>query len=330
MRIILDGMGGDNAPDAIVEGAMLALKEISDDIVIVGKEDIIQDSLNKFGYSGNRITVSNADSVIYNEEAPVKAIRSKKDSSMVVGMNMIKEGYGDVFISAGSTGALLAGSLLIVGRIKGIDRPTLASIYPVIGGEPSLLVDAGANAECKSRNLVEFATMGSIYMEKVLGRRNPRVGLINNGTEEGKGTELTKEVFKLLQKTNLNFVGNIEARELQNGIADVIVSDGFTGNAILKTTEGMGLMMLRELKKLFFANGKTKFGALIMKDEIKNLKKAFDYKEYGGAPILGVKGAVLKMHGSSDAKAVKASILKAVPYVNENVVEIISDFVATK
>ena len=328
MRIILDGMGGDNAPDSVIEGAMLALREISDDIIIVGKQDIIEASLKKYGYNGSRISVVNAEEVIVNDESPVRAIRRKKNSSIVVGLNMVKEGDGDVFISAGSTGALLAGGLLVLGRVKGIDRPTLASIYPVIGGDPSLLVDAGANAECKARNLVEFAIMGSVYMEKVLGRRNPRVGLINNGTEEGKGTELTKETFKLLQKTKLNFVGNIEARELQNGVSDVIVSDGFTGNAILKTTEGMGLMMLREMKKLFYANTRTKFGAMLMKDQIGNLKKSFDYKEYGGAPILGVKGALLKAHGSSDAKAIKQTILKAIPYVNENVVEVIANSIS--
>lgn len=321
-------MGGDNAPDAIVCGAIAAEAEIDDEIIIVGKDCIINESLKKMGYKGSQISVVNADEVITNDEAPVKAVRRKKDSSIVKGITMVKEGQGDVFISAGSTGAILAGGLFILGRIEGIDRPTLATVYPVIGHEPSILTDTGANAECKSKNLLEFALMGSVYMEKVLGRENPTIGLVNNGTEEGKGTTLTKEAFELLKDSSLNFIGNIETRELQEAVCDVIVTDGFTGNAIVKLTEGMGLMVLRELKKRFLSDTKSKIGAVLLKDQLKSIKKEFNYAEYGGAPILGVKGALLKMHGSSDELAVKQTILKAIPYVREDVVGTIESSIA--
>ena len=240
---------------------------------------------------------------------------------------MVKKGEADVFLSAGSTGALLAGGLFILGRIQGIDRPTLATVYPVIGKEPSILVDTGANAECKPNNLFEFATMGSIYMEKVIGRENPSVGLVNNGTEEGKGTTLTKAAYELIDKSDLNFIGSVEARELPNGACDVIVTDGFTGNAIIKLTEGMGLMVLREMKRRFLSNTKSKLGAMLLKDQLSGIKKEFNYAEYGGAPLLGVKGAMLKMHGSSDALAVKQTIIKAIPYVEGNVVDTIQNSV---
>ena len=328
MKIILDGMGGDNAPQAIVEGAVRACKSIKDEIVIVGRQEEISSCLDQLGYQGDQITIRHAEDVITNEDAPVKAVRRKKESSMVVGMNMVKNGEGDIFISAGSTGALLAGGMLIIGRVKGIDRPTLATVYPMIGGEPCFLTDTGANSECRPRNLLEFATMGSIYMEKVIGRENPTVGLVNNGTEETKGTALTKQAHALLAKSNLNFIGNVEARELQNHACDVIVTDGFTGNVILKLTEGIGLMVLRELKRRFLATGKSKLGALLLKDQLVELKKDLDYTEYGGAPILGVMAPLVKMHGSSDANACEKTILKAIPYVEGNVVGLIEDAIS--
>ena len=321
-------MGGDNAPEAIVEGAVNAVKENSEiEISLVGKEDILTSEIEKAGYNGDRISVTGAEEVISNDEAPVKAVRSKKDSSLVKGLRMVKEGEGDALLSAGSTGALLAGGLLILGRVKGIDRPTLAAVYPVIGKQPSLLTDTGANAECKPNNLLEFGIMGSIYMEKVIGRANPTVGLVNNGTEEGKGTTLTKAAYEMLSRSHLNFIGNVEAREVPDGACDVIVTDGFTGNAIIKLTEGMGLMVLREMKRRFAASAKAKMGAMLLKDQLMGIKKEFNYAEYGGAPILGVKGGLLKMHGSSDALAVKQTILKAVPYVEQRVVETIENSV---
>lgn len=327
MKILLDGMGGDHAPEVIVEGAVAAAKEIKDQIMIIGQEDKIRECLAKYGAISEKIEVINATEEITNGEAPVKAVRTKKDSSIVKGLNMVKNKEVDVFLSAGSTGALLAGGLFILGRIQGIDRPTLATVYPVIGMKPSLLVDTGANAECKPNNLLEFATMGSIYMEKVLKRENPTVGLVNNGTEEGKGTTLTKAAYELLSKSNLNFNGSIEARSLQDGICDIIVTDGFTGNAIIKLTEGMGLMVLREMKRRFLSTTKSKLGAVLLKDQLLEIKKEFNYAEYGGAPLLGVKGALLKMHGSSDALAVKQTIIKAIPYVEEKVVDTIQNSV---
>lgn len=327
MRILIDAMGGDNAPKAIVEGAVQAAKEIDHEILLIGDEEVIIAELAAAKYTGDQIAVVHATQKIENDEAPVRAVRSKKDSSIVKGLNMVKNGEADVFLSAGSTGALLAGGLFILGRIQGIDRPTLATIYPVIGHQPSILVDTGANAECKPNNLLEFGIMGSIYMEKVLGRENPTVGLVNNGTEEGKGTTLTKAAYELLQKSHLNFIGNIEARELQNCAADIIVTDGFTGNAIIKLTEGMGLMVLREMKKRFMSGTKAKMGAMLLKDQLMGIKKEFNYAEYGGAPLLGVKGAMLKMHGSSDALAVKQTILKAIPFVEQQVVETIQNSV---
>lgn len=325
MRIILDAAGGDNAPAAIVQGALDALPLMKEEIVLVGDSPSISAVLRGKTYDKSRLSVVHATEKIENDEPPVRAIRRKKDSSIVKGINMVKNGEGDVFISAGSTGALLAGGLFLLGRVEGIDRPTLATVYPVIGKEPSLLADAGANAECGAKNLLDFAGMGSLYMEKVLGRKNPTVGLVNNGTEEGKGTTLTKEAYALLKESPLNFIGNIEARMIPDGAADVLVTDGFTGNAILKMTEGMGLMFLSQMKKMFLTSAKTKLSALLLKKQLLDLKKSFNYAEYGGAPILGVKGALLKAHGSSDALAICRTVLKAVPYVQEGVVDIIRD-----
>lgn len=327
MRIILDGMGGDNAPLAVVEGAVLASKEIEDEILLIGQEEILEDELEKYKYDENKIKIVNASEVITNDEAPVRAVRSKKDSTIVKGINMVKSGEGDIFISAGSTGALLAGGLFILGRIQGIDRPALATIYPILGKEPSLLVDAGANADCKPNNLLEFGIMGSIYMEKVIGRENPRVGLVNIGTEAAKGSTLTKAAYDLLEQSHMDFVGNVEARELPKGVCDVIVTDGFTGNIVLKLTEGLAWNILQIIKRKFTDGVKAKLGAALLIDKLKALKKDFDYSEYGGAPILGVKGPIVKMHGSSGANAVKNTILKGIPYVSANVVETIQNSV---
>lgn len=327
MKIILDGMGGDNAPEAIVEGAVLASREIEHQILIIGQEEKIRAELDNHRYDADKISVINATEIISNDEAPVRAVRSKKDSSIVKGINMVKHGEGDIFISAGSTGALLAGGLFILGRIQGIDRPALASIYPIIGGIPSLLVDAGANADCKPNNLLEFGMMGSIYMEKVLGREQPRVGLVNIGAEAAKGSTLTKAAYDLLEQSHLNFTGNVEAREVPKGACDVIVTDGFTGNVLLKLTEGLAWNILQVIKQRFTDGVKAKLGAALLLDKIKGLKKEFDYSEYGGAPILGVRGPIVKMHGSSNANAVKNTILKGIPYVSEHVVDKIQNSV---
>lgn len=321
MRIILDGMGGDNAPLEIVKGAVEASSKIDHQIVIVGREDEINAELAKYNYDESKIQVVHASEVIENEDSPVKAIRRKTDSSMVKGLTMLKDGEGDLFISAGNTGAYMAGSLFILGRIPGIDRPAISSIYPIAGGAlPSIIVDAGANSECRPSNLLEFAIMGSLYMEKVMDRKNARVGLVNLGVEENKGTTVTKAAHKLLKEANLNFIGNVEARDVPKGACDVIVCDGFTGNIILKLTEGFAWNLLKTMKKKFTDGLSAKMGAVLLAGKVKEIKDEFDYSEYGGAPILGVNGHVIKIHGSSGATAVKNAIIKGIPYAQENVV----------
>ena len=324
MRIILDGMGGDNAPAEIVKGAVSAAQQIDDEIYIVGKPDAINMHLKKCKYEGSRIHIVPASEVITMEDSPVKAIRSKKDSSLVVGLNMLKSGEGDMFVSAGNTGALIVGSRLLLGRIKGVDRPALASIYPdMTGGEPVLLVDAGASSESKARNLLEYGLMGSIYLENVWGRDNPTVGLVNLGAEESKGSSVTKDAFKLLDNSNLNFIGNVEGREVPTGVCDIIVCDGFTGNVILKLTEGVSLSIFKLIKDTLKSGAKAMLGGALVKSKLTALKDEFDYEEYGGAPVLGVNGPVIKMHGSSTARAVKSAIIRGLPYARENVVDII-------
>ena len=321
MRIILDGMGGDNAPLEIVKGAVEASSKIDHQIVIVGREDEIYAELAKYNYDESKIQVVHASEVIENEDSPVKAIRRKTDSSMVKGLTMLKDGEGDLFISAGNTGAYMAGSLFILGRIPGIDRPAISSIYPIAGGAlPSIIVDAGANSECRPSNLLEFAIMGSLYMEKVMDRKNARVGLVNLGVEENKGTTVTKAAHKLLKEADLNFIGNVEARDVPKGACDVIVCDGFTGNIILKLTEGFAWNLLKTMKKKFTDGLSAKMGAVLLAGKVKEIKDEFDYSEYGGAPILGVNGHVIKIHGSSGATAVKNAIIKGIPYAQENVV----------
>ncbi len=324
MRIILDGMGGDNAPAEIVKGAVSAAQQIDDEIYIVGKPDAINMHLKNCKYEGSRIHIVPASEVITMEDSPVKAIRSKKDSSLVVGLNMLKSGEGDMFVSAGNTGALIVGSRLLLGRIKGVDRPALASIYPdMTGGEPVLLVDAGASSESKARNLLEYGLMGSIYVENVWGRDNPTVGLVNLGAEESKGSSVTKDAFKLLDNSNLNFIGNVEGREVPTGVCDIIVCDGFTGNVILKLTEGVSLSIFKLIKDTLKSGAKAMLGGALVKSKLTALKDEFDYEEYGGAPVLGVNGPVIKMHGSSTARAVKSAIIRGLPYARENVVDII-------
>ncbi len=324
MRIILDGMGGDNAPEEIVKGAVEAAKEIEDEIIIVGKPNAIEKQLKKCKYKGEQISIAPAHEVITMEDSPVKAIRHKKDSSLVVGLNMLKDGEGDMFVSAGNTGALIVGSRLLLGRIRGIDRPALASIYPdMTGGDPCMLVDAGASSESKARNMLEYGLMGSVYVEKVWGRLNPRVGLVNLGAEEGKGTSVTKDAYQMLAASKLNFIGNVEGRDVPKGVCDVIVCDGFTGNVILKLTEGVSLSIFKLIKNTLKSNVKAMVGGALIKSKLSGLKDEFDYEEYGGAPVLGVSGPVIKMHGSSTARAVRSAILRGMPYAEENVVDII-------
>ena len=326
MKVILDGMGGDHAPREIVKGAIQAIELIDDEIIIVGQEDAINKELKKGKYKGDRITVVHAPEEITMHDTPVKAIREKKNSSLVVGLNMLKDGTGDLFVSAGNTGALIVGARLILGRIRGIDRPALASIYPDMESmQPCLLVDAGASAESKAQNLLEYGLMGSIFIEKVWNRENPRVGLVNLGAEESKGTSVTKDAYQRLSMSQLNFIGNVEARDVPKGVCDVIVCDGFVGNVILKLTEGVSLTIFKLVKNAITENLKSKIGALFIKSQLMKLKNEFDYEEYGGAPVLGVNGPVMKMHGSSTATAVKNAIIRGIPYAKENVVDIIRE-----
>lgn len=328
MRIIIDGMGGDNAPAAVVKGAVDAAAFIKHEIVIVGDEKLINKELKKLKYNPEQIKVVHAADVITNDDTPVRAVRTKTDSSMVKGIAMLKEGKGELFISAGNTGALLAGGLFILGRIQGIDRPALAATYPMLNtGGVALLLDSGANAECKPNNLLEFAYMGSIYMEKVLNINNPRIALVNVGAEETKGTTVIKSAYEMLKKTDLNFIGNVEARDVPKGQCDVIVCDGFVGNVILKLTEGLAWTILKLIKAKITQGLVPKMGALLLSGKLNELKSEFDYSEYGGAPILGVKGAMVKMHGSSSANAVKNTILKGIPFAENQVVQLIQDSV---
>ena len=320
MKIIVDAMGGDNAPMAPVEASVRAVKELDVEIVLVGKKEIVEKELSAYDYPNDKISIANADEVITNHEEPAKAVRSKKNASVVVAANMLKKGEGDAMLSMGNTGALLASGLLIVGRIKGILRPALATLLPSAKG-PKMLIDAGANTNCKPENLVQFGIMGSIYMKNVLGIESPTVGLMSNGEEEGKGDELTKETFPLLKKAPINFIGNIEGRDVMEGTADVITCDGFVGNVILKTVEGMGHVVSTKVKNIFMKNLFTKLGAIFVMGGLNEFKQSMDYREYGGAPLLGTIRPVIKGHGSSDGKAVFSAIRQAKKFVETNLIE---------
>ncbi|MCB2307667.1 phosphate acyltransferase PlsX [Clostridium estertheticum] len=320
MVVVVDGMGGDFSPNAVVEGCIAAIKEYNIDILITGSEDLIREELKKHTYDTNKIKIINTTEVIDVSEHPVMAIKRKKDSSLVKALNLVKNGEADAVISAGSTGAFLAGCTLIVGRIKGINRPALA---PVMPGKkmPFMIIDCGANAECKPNYLLQFGLMGKIYFENILNVVNPSVGLVNIGSEEEKGNELSKATFKLLKEANLNFVGNVEAREIPTGDVNVLVCDGFTGNVILKLYEGTVATIFDLLKTSIMASVRTKIGGMLLKPVFKKFKKDFDYKEYGGAAFLGVNGICIKAHGSSDAKAFKNAIKQATIFYDNNVVD---------
>ncbi len=322
MKIAIDIMGGDGDLKRRIDGAIEASEKIDAQLVLIGDKDQIQQELMLKNTNHDMQIIHSTES-IDGDDSPVKAIKRKKNSSMVMGLVGLRHHEYDAFISAGNTGALLVGSLLKVGRIKGIDRPGICTVYPTTNGM-AVLVDAGANADCKPRNLLEFAIMGNIYAHNVLGIDEPRVGLLNIGHEEGKGNTLVKEVYDLLLEyahisDNFNFIGNIEAREIPNAAADVIVCDGFTGNVVLKLTEGMAKMFSTELRSVFTKSFKTKLGAIAVKDGLDDMKNKMDYREYGGAPLLGVKGLVVKAHGSSDAKAFMNAIIYAYKAVNSNV-----------
>lgn len=320
MRILIDGMGGDNAPEEIVKGAVAAAKDIDHEILIIGPEGQLRTLLAKEGAEDLNIDVINATEVVTNDEHPAMAVRKKKDSTITKGMTMLRNKEVDVFISAGSTGALLSAGLFNVGRIKGIKRPGIATFFPKIGkGEKLLLLDCGASVDAKPEYLLQFGIMGTVFMENVAGVKDPTVMLLNVGAEEAKGDELHREAHRLLKNSTVNFIGNIEGRDIPYGVCDIVVTDGFSGNVFLKSAEGVASSIMHTLKELVMKSNKAKIGMLMAKTQLESLKREFDYSEEGGAPILGLKGAAFKMHGSSDRKAVYNAILKSIPYVENNV-----------
>ena len=310
MNIAVDAMGGDNAPDEIVRGAALASKQTDGKIFVVGDSERINEILKSCSCSPDNIVVVHTSEVIENDDKPTQAIRRKKDSSLVRCFSLLSDGTADAMVSAGSTGALLAGSIHFLKRLPGVLRPALAPFLPS-DKRGFLIVDGGANTNSRPDNLLQFAIMGSIYAEKVMGIENPRVGLLNIGTEDGKGNELTKAAFELLSQSGLNFVGNIEGRDPIMGNADIVVCDGFSGNVLLKATEGAGLILFKNLKEVMLGSLKTKIAALMLKKGLYSLKSKYNYKEYGGAPFLGVSSCVIKAHGTSDAHSVASAIMQA-------------------
>ena len=313
--VALDAMGGDYAPVETVKGAVEAVKEHPEiKVILVGKEDAIRTELTQYTYNKENIEVVGASEIIDMGEVPTKAIREKKDSSLVVAMNLVRDNKADAVVSAGSTGAILVGGQLVVGRIKGIKRPALAPFLPTEKGM-SLLIDCGANVDARPEHLVQFAQMGSVYFENVLGKKNPTVGIVNIGTEEEKGNQLVKETYPLLKECkNINFIGSVEAREIDKGGADILVCEAFVGNVILKFFEGVALTFLGLIKKGFLSSLRTKIGALLVKPALKGLVKTFDVSSQGGAPLLGLKGLVVKAHGNSKSKEIKTAVCQCIAF----------------
>ena len=321
-RVALDAMGGDHAPAEMVKGAIEAVNKRDDiKILLTGQEALLKKALSEYTYPKDRIEIIPASEVIETAEPPVMAIRRKKDSSIVVAMNLVKKGEADAFVSAGSSGAILVGGQVIVGRIKGVERPPLAPLIPTMKGV-SLLIDCGANVDARPSHLVQFAKMGSIYMEHVVGKKNPTVGIVNIGAEEEKGNALVKETFPLLKNCrDINFIGSVEARDIPYGAADVIVSEAFVGNVILKLYEGVGGALTKKIKAGMMTSLRSKIGALLVKPALKATLKDFDASEYGGAPLLGLNGLVVKTHGSSTSKEVCNSIIQCVTFKNQQINE---------
>ncbi len=328
VRIVVDGMGGDNAPSEIVKGAVAAVKDHDEiQILLIGYQDVLKKELEQYTYPKDRIQVIHTSQVIETAEPPVAAIRTKKDSSIVAGLMMVRRGEADAFVSAGSTGAVLVGAQAIVGRIKGIERPALAPLIPTKEGV-TLLIDCGANVDARSSHLVQFAKMGSVYMENVIGVKRPKVGIVNIGAEEEKGNALVKETFPLLKECkDLNFIGSVEARDIPEGVCDVVVCEAFVGNVILKLYEGVAAALISKIKGSMLESFRSKIGALLVKPALKRTLKKFDVSEHGGAPLLGLKGLVVKTHGSSTAKEVENSIYQCVQFKKQNINEKIMEHI---
>ena len=326
IKVAVDAMGGDNAPLEIVKGAVEAVQEKKEvKVYLVGREEVVQAELAKYTYDKDRIEVVHATEIIETAEPPVMAIRKKKDSSLVKAMNLVRNGECHGLVTAGSTGATLVGGQLIVGRLKGIERPPLAPMIPTSAGA-SLLIDCGANVDARPSMLVQFAKMGSIYVENVCGVKSPKVGILNIGAEEEKGNALVKETFPLLQNCpDINFIGSIEARDVPLGLADVIVCEAFAGNVALKMFEGAGSFIMKEVKKGLMSSFRSKIGALLIKPALKDTLKKFDLEQYGGAPMLGLKGLVVKTHGSSKSGEIKNSVLQCVTFHEQKINEKIKE-----
>jgi len=307
MRIVLDAMGGDYAPPVAVEGGVWAAREYGIEVMLVGREEDVQRELAKHDASGLSLPIVHASQVIEMEEHPAAAVKAKKDSSMVVGMDLLERGQADAFVSAGNSGGVMAAALFRLGRIRGIKRPALSTVYPTTPGR-CFMLDVGANTDCKPDYLLQFAYMGAAYAERVLGIASPRVGIVSNGEEEGKGSILVQEAYQLLKTSDLNFIGNVEGKDIPAGMADVVVTDGFTGNVIGKLSEGLAESLLSVIKEEIKKNPLATVGALLSKPAFDKVKKRLDYAEFGGAPLLGVDGVVIVAHGRSNAKAIKNAV----------------------
>ncbi len=331
VKVAVDAMGGDYAPLEMVKGAVDAINENEKvKVYLVGKQDAVEAELAKYTYNKDQVEVIHASEVIETAEPPVMAIRRKKDSSLVKALNLVKDGTCDAYVSAGSTGATLVGGQVIVGKLKGIERPPLAPMIPTDRGA-SLLIDCGANVDARSSMLVQFAKMGSIYMENICGVKNPKVGIVNIGAEEEKGNALVKETFPLLKNCkDIHFIGSVEARDIPKGEADVIVCEAFVGNVVLKMYEGVGASLLKKVKKGLMGSLRTKIGAVLIKPALKEVLKEFDLEQYGGAPLLGLKGLVVKTHGSAKAGEIKNSVLQCVTFKEQRINEQIQEKLSTK
>lgn len=325
MKIAVDAMGGDHAPESVVEGAVLAAREHGTKIILTGVAERVQAELDKFkDHSSLPIEVEHAEEVVEMHEVPAKVLRSKKKSSMKIGVDLVKNGEADAFVSAGNTGAVLAYCTIILRPLKGVDRPAIAIQLPTLTGT-SILLDAGANVDCKTSQLFQFGIMGHVYAKYILGKEDPGVGLLSIGEEDGKGNEITKEVFQMLKKSHVNFIGNVEGKEVYRGNADVIVCDGFTGNIALKISESLAEMIGANLKMLFKTSWTGKLGYLFLKPHLAEFKKKVDYSETGGAPLLGVNGACIIAHGSSSPKAMKNAIIRAKELIEKKINRHIQD-----
>ncbi len=320
MKIIVDAFGGDNAPLEIIKGCAIAAEEFGVDILLTGKESVIRETAKKNQISLNRIEIADCSEVITMEDEANAVLKTKKDSSMAVGLRLLNEGKGDAFISAGNSGALCVGATLAVKRIKGIKRAAFAPVLPSDTGF-FMLLDGGANVDCRPEMLYQFALMGSVYMEKVMHVSNPRVGLANVGVEEHKGTELYKDAYQLLKESSLNFIGNVEGRDIPKGVCDVVVCDGFAGNMILKTYEGVAITLMKKMKHMFANSVKGKMAAALVMKDLKELKEKFNYNAYGGAPILGASKPVFKAHGDSKAVTLRNAIKLSIDYVSGKAID---------